>query len=294
MPRRYDILALDLDGTLLTRDGRVSDANRAALHRARAEGLRIVVCTGRGWLECRHILAQIEQVDPVVVAGGSIVARAHDGMTLHRFSMHQSLVHRAVDALLAHQQPALLLKDSHAAGYDYLVVQGQQRRAIDPVMDWWFQTMRVQARFLDDVRQDEHPEHTVRVGACARAGTLDELESDLRAALGDQALIHNFPAVVSAAHAREGIVMCILEVFDAAANKWEGVSHVAQQLGVAPQRIAAIGDQINDEAMIAQAGLGIAMGNATPHLRALAARTTHTNDEDGVAHAIDQMLTGAW
>lgn len=294
MARRYDILALDLDGTLLTREGKVSDENLAALQRARRDGLRIVVCTGRGWLECRPILEQIEQVDPVVVAGGSLVAEAKGGRTLHRFPMNSHVVRRAVDALHAHRQPALVLKDPHAAGYDYLVVRGAHRHALDPVMDWWFATMRVQTRVVDELHHDEHPEHTVRVGACAPLGTLDTLEADLRKELGDAALIHNFPAVVSQEHARQGVRMCIFEVFDGSANKWQGVSHLAHQWNIPAHRIAAIGDQINDEAMIRHAGLGIAMGNAIPHVKAIAARTTRPNDEHGVAHALDQILAGAW
>ncbi|MFN7613875.1 MAG: HAD-IIB family hydrolase, partial [Phycisphaerae bacterium] len=73
---KYDILARDLDGTLLRSDGTVSPASIAAIERARKAGLRVIVCTGRGWVECKHILEQIRQSDPVVVAGGAIVAEA--------------------------------------------------------------------------------------------------------------------------------------------------------------------------------------------------------------------------
>jgi hypothetical protein len=57
---------------------------------------------------------------------------------------------------------------------------------------------------------------------------------------------------------------------------------------------AAIGDEINDVPMIRNAGLGIAMGNAIPAVKDIAARTTLRNDEDGVAHAVDKILEGEW
>ena len=71
---KYDLIALDLDGTLLDSKGHVSAANREAVKAARQAGVRITVCTGRGLIESRRALDQIEQVDPVVVAGGAVGA----------------------------------------------------------------------------------------------------------------------------------------------------------------------------------------------------------------------------
>jgi 5-amino-6-(5-phospho-D-ribitylamino)uracil phosphatase len=176
------------------------------------------------------------------------------------------------------------------------VVQGSQRVPLDPVTQWWFSTMNVRARFLDEVSHDEHPEHTVRVGACAPSGQLHDIEDALARIAGPRGVIHNFPAVVApkeATHHARGL-MHIIELFDAEATKWSGISHVAQRFGVPQQRIAAIGDEINDMAMITQAGLGIAMGNAVPRVREAAKRQTATNNEDGLAKAIDKMLMGEW
>ena len=63
---------------------------------------------------------------------------------------------------------------------------------------------------------------------------------------------------------------------------------------LAPGRICATGDEINDMAMISQAGLGIAMGNAAPSIKAAAKRETLHHDDDGVAHAIKMVLDGEW
>ena len=62
----------------------------------------------------------------------------------------------------------------------------------------------------------------------------------------------------------------------------------------APERIAAIGDEINDAAMIRSAGLGVAMGNAVPAVRDAARRHTLANTHDGVAYAIARILGGEW
>lgn len=293
----YDLLAIDLDGTLLAPDGTISDTNRRAIRKARDAGLDITICTGRGFVECERFLIDIDQHDPVIVAGGSILSCPTSRRTLHRFAIDQTIVLRAVDRLIEHGHAVLVLKDPIEAGYDYLVVQGQQNHAIDPVTDWWFRSMNVKARYTPSLAQDEHPEHTVRFGICGLDHTLAPISADLMLHHGDEIALHHFPAVVAPEHARltgEGRAYHILEVFSKDANKWSALSWLAAQRGTSPSRIATIGDEINDEAMIQHAGLGIAMGNAVPRIKEIAKRHTRPHDEDGVAHAIDNILSRHW
>lgn len=292
----YDLLAIDLDGTLLDRAGKVSRANREALDAARDSGMKIAVCTGRGLCECREALDAIAQVDPVVVAGGSIVACPRTEQTLHRFAIEPRIVNAAVERVLHHGFPALVFKDRLSAGYDYLVVVGPRRFELDPVTRWWFGAMSVKARYVESIQQDEHPEHTVRFGACGLSGEMAVVARDLAGLFGEEAAMHHFPAVVAPEHASRlgDDSLHVLEVFGAQANKWNAVKVVADRHGVSTDRIAAIGDQINDVAMIAGARLGIAMGNAVPQVREVARRVTHTNEEDGVAHAVRKILNGEW
>jgi hydroxymethylpyrimidine pyrophosphatase-like HAD family hydrolase len=126
---------------------------------------------------------------------------------------------------------------------------------------------------------------------------LQALAQALESAAGERGIVHHFPAVVAPEHTRTGDsdgAMHVLELFDSDATKWSGISHLARTWNTPRERIAAIGDQINDESMITGAGLGIAMGNAIPRIRELAKRRTRTNNEDGVAHAVRAMLDGAW
>lgn len=221
-----------------------------------------------------------------------MIACPRTGATLHRFPMHPTLSSRLVGAILDHGHAALVLKDRHAAGYDYLVVTGEQQHAVDPTTQWWFETMRVNVRLARSIAEDEHPDHTVRVGACARPAALEGVEALVRAEFGGLVCFHNFPAVVEADKDADSVH--ILELFDARADKWSAIRHLAAERGVDAARICAIGDQVNDVSMIEQAGLGIAMGNAIEPVRKAAKRHTKRNDEDGVAHAIEQVLGGHW
>lgn len=295
--RRYDMIALDLDGTLLGADGVISERNRRAIERARGAGMRVTICTGRGFVECERFLSVIGQTEPVIVAGGSILSCPMTRRTIHRFAIDQSVVVRAVERLLGHGHAVLVLKDPLEAGYDYLVVHGDQNHPIDPVTAWWFREMNVKARYARTLHEDEHPEHTVRFGICGLDSTLGPISADLLAHIGDDIHLHDFPAVVAPEHARitgDGRRYHILEVFSKDANKWKALTWLAATHGIASERIVAIGDEVNDEAMIVGAGLGIAMGNGVERVKKAAKRQTLRHDEDGVAHAIDRVLDGEW
>lgn len=292
----YDLLAIDLDGTLLGPDGRVSEANRRAVERARAAGLRVTLCTGRGLVEAAVGLDAVRQTEPVVVAGGSIIACPTNRRTLHRFPIDERLTARATRLLLDEGHAVLVLKDALEVGYDYLVVRGERNNPIDPVTAWWFETMKVKVRYATHLHEDEHPEHTVRVGVCGAASNLGRIRSDIQTHFGEDLLVQHFPAVVAPEHTRTiGTDRYdIFEIFDRRANKWSALRHLAAGYGVAHERIAAIGDEVNDLTMIAGAGLGIAMGNAVPQVLEAAKRRTRSNAENGVAFAIDRILDGSW
>lgn len=294
---RYDILAIDLDGTLVNSAHTISERNIAAVQRAREAGIEVIVCTGRGLKECRQYLELIKQTGPVAVAGGSIIADPLSGRTLHRFAMEQQLVREVVDALHSHNHAAMVLKDPLEAGFDYLVVEGAHKYALDPVMHWWFDLMKVGVRYVEHLDHDEHPEHTVRIGAFGVSTLIGDIAAQLTSLTSNRAVFHHFPAVVSPDHAKRlnpGEKFHILELFSNDGNKWSAVQHLASQRNINPARIAAIGDEVNDVPMIRGAGLGIAMGNAIPQVRSLAKVTTHSNDQDGVAHAIDRIVEGEW
>ncbi|MGQ0629246.1 MAG: HAD family hydrolase [Phycisphaerales bacterium] len=295
---RYDLLAIDLDGTLVDHSGNVSEANVRALARARRAGLRTAVCTGRAYRECTEIIAKIGQTDPVIVSGGAVIACPVTHRTLDRTAMDRHLVQRLVAYLHERGHPALVLKDPAATGYDYLAVSpcGRGPEALDPASSWWFAKMGCTVRYARHLDEDEHPEHTIRVGAYAANRPVDDMAAEVRHRFGHETSIQHFAGVLMADdREREGIMSVhIVELFDARACKWQAIQRLARRERIAEPRIAAIGDQLNDASMIAGAGLGIAMGNAAPELKTAAGQITLTCEEDGVAHAIDRLLTGEW
>lgn len=335
---RYDILAVDLDGTLLDPRGKVTERTAQAVRSARAAGVDVVICTGRGLVESRHAIEAIEARTlppgctsaPMVVAGGAMVADAASGRTLHRWPMDLGLVRRVVRRFAEARVATMVLKDPYEAGFDYLIVD---TGPLDPVNLWWFEKMGVRRRHVADLHDDAHPEHTVRVGFAAATTAMYGLGREIMAEFADETTMHHFAAVSGKAMDRraraaggasgEGIPgagdlgyvqnkpsaavdsigeepeakddsIHILEVFDRRVSKWSALEWLARERGVPRERVAAIGDEINDLAMIRAAGLGVAMGNAVDAVRRVAAAHAPSNAEDGVAYTVDRILAGDW
>jgi hypothetical protein len=103
--------------------------------------------------------------------------------------------------------------------------------------------------------------------------------------------LHDFPAVTCD---DETELVIIVEAFDRTVSKWTAIDWFARQRSIPHDRIATIGDQINDLPMIRNAGIGIAMGNAVATIHEVATHRTRDNLNHGVAYAIDRILDGTW
>lgn len=289
MPQRYDMLVIDLDGTLLNSRGIVSPADRKAVFRARQAGLELIIATGRALVESAMPLRQIKHDHLVVAAGGSLLCDASTGRTLERRIMPQGLVEDITHCLLGHGHKVLVLKDANATGYDYLAVGPDE---LDPASQWWFEVMESTVRFVGSLKDDPHPEDTIRVGVVATGSELEPIAQQLEMELGDRAFLQHWPAVTSSHATRSSTHL--LEVFNPDVNKWSMVESYSTSRGIDPRRIAAIGDGLNDVEIIQKCGLGIAMANACGPVLKVADQVTVGHNDHGVAVAIENILDGSW
>ena len=284
-----DAIAIDLDGTLLSRDGRVGDANIAALRRARDAGVQIVIATGRALTESLRILEAIGHDGAIVHAGGSMISTFPGGETIHHAAMCRMLVSELTDELVAHGHRALLLKDRSRTQLDYVAVGGLE---FDRASEWWIMHHGVRVIHVHESAEDPHPDETVRVGAVARAEVLAPLAERLTAQLAGRCALQSWSAVTESQ--ATGSATHLLEAFAPAANKSSAFRHWCALGGVDFARTAAIGDGLNDVEIVRDAGIGIAMSGGAPRVLAVADEIAPTVERDGVAAAIDRLLVGRW
>lgn len=276
----YRMIAIDLDGTLLSPEGRVSAASRAAVQRVVSAGLRVCFATGRNWTESQGILDAVGHRDVAVFVGGAMVIDARSRRTLHRTVMHPSLASEVCEVLESLGHAALALQDTGRTGVDYLVTADVE---LNEATRNWMHVTSAKVNVVHHLPGHSH-EHTIRVGICAAKDEVERVQAVLRERFGERVLCQ---VLYVPAYAVQ-----VLEVFDPAVNKWQAVMYVAGQHGIRAEEIVAVGDDINDLSMVAGAGLGVAMGNAKPEVLAAAKRVIRSNEEDGLAEFLTGMLDG--
>jgi len=277
---RYRLIAIDLDGTLLSPDGRVTPRTKQAIHRALSAGLLVCFATGRNWTESRDVLDALEHYPTAVFVGGAMVVDTHQRVTLHRTMMQPRLAAAVCRALEESGHAALALQDAGTSGVDYLVTGSV------PLNEATSQWMKItQAKLHEVASLGDYPhEHTIRVGICADPQDVRRVKRDLEEQFADRIVCQNLMVPTYGVE--------VLEIFDPAVNKWEGVLHLARHHHIDPSEIVAIGDDVNDLPMIRNAGLGVAMGNARPEVQAAAKRVIGTNQEDALAAFLEELVAG--
>lgn len=272
------MIAIDLDGTLLSPSGEVTPRAKQAVRRALDAGLLVCFATGRNWTESKTVLEAVEHYDSAVFVGGAMVVDTKRQVVLHRMMMQPDLARELCGHMEAAGHAVLALQDTGAAGFDYLVTG--DIAVNDPTRHW----MRVTAAKIVSVPRladHAHP-HTVRVGIVAPPAEAAKVQWSLNEHFRDRIVCHS---LFVPAYDVE-----VLEVFDPAVNKWEGVKLVAQRHGIGESEIVAIGDDVNDLPMIRHAGLGVAMGNARPEVLAVAKRVIGSNADEGLATFLEELV----
>jgi 5-amino-6-(5-phospho-D-ribitylamino)uracil phosphatase len=275
---RYRMIAIDLDGTLLSPAGEVTPRAKSAVRRALDAGLLVCFATGRNWTESQDVLDALEHYPTAVFVGGAMVVDTHQRVTLHRTMMEPKLAAEVSGYLEDAGHAALALQDMGAAGIDYLV---SGKAVPNAATQAWMTVARAKLNTVPSLADYPH-ENTIRLGICASAEEVLRIKNGLEARFGSRLLCQNLRVP------NYGVE--VLEIFDPAVNKWEGILHVARRHNIRPEEIVAIGDDINDLPMIRNAGLGVAMGNARTEVQAVAKRVIGTNGDEGLAAFLDELV----
>lgn len=281
------LLALDLDGTLLNATGQISKRNRLALDTARNSGVRVAVVTGRRFRDSRPIALELGLDIPVIAHNGALTKHAQ---TLETVAVLLLPLDAARDALRIGRAAGAdpLLSDDHV-GHGVLVFDhlSGDNAAVHKYVAWARQIHGdeegrgavLQVESLE-AYLDHEPVHLAFSGTCDR---MDHLAGLLQEELGERVklLSTKYPAQD----------FTLLDVVHPAASKGAGIAAAAAELEIASNEIMAIGDNYNDLEMLLFAGTGVVMANAPQSLREIPGLyPTTSNDEDGVALAIEQFV----
>lgn len=285
VPTRIRLLVLDVDGTITNSRHEVSSATAAAVARVRAAGIRVMLATGRRYRDVLPIADRLEIDMPVVTASGALIKQPADHATHFRAAFAVGVLEGMVALLVDRGHEPILYTDSFAAGFDFHCrsLEGATAAA-EPGQG--LREYLHRNRALARVTPDLHirlPEGVFAGFAMGSHAEMLDLEAALHDAWPGKLSLHTIRSP------RYRDFMC--EIAPAGVTKWSGIRDVADRLGIGPESICAVGDDVNDLPMIAAAGLGIAMGNAPPAIRAAARQVVASHDDDGLVDVADLLLS---
>lgn len=272
------LFGIDLDGTLLNPLGRVSDRTKSAVHAILRSGHKVAFATGRNYTEARGIFDIMEHQDLAVLVSGAIVVDTRSDQTIHRSAMHPELAGSLCRTIQNLGFAAVVFQDRFYTGIDYVI---STDRHIHAALRNWLDMSGQLVLDLPDLSCIDHS-HTLRVSTVLDYARAARLKQVLESEFGDKAYVHSV-LVVS-----DGVE--IIEIFDRHVNKWHGLKQVADHHAIPYDRVIAIGDDMNDLAMIQNARLGVAMGNARDEIKQVADRVIGSHAEDGLAVFLEQWL----
>ncbi|ALC91886.1 phosphatase [Bacillus sp. FJAT-18017] len=262
------LIALDLDGTLLTDDKVVSDKTKNVLAKAREEGHIVMISTGRPYRSSEMYYHELGLDTPIVNFNGAFVH--------HPLDQTWGAYHTPLDIKVA--------KD---------IVEACRN----------FTFHNIIAEVIDDVYFHYHDEKLIDLFTWGNpkitSGDLAQKLEDSPTAMlihSEEEDVKKIRAHLSEVHAEVidhrswAAPWHVIEIIKTGMNKAVGVKRVADYYGIPKERVIAFGDEDNDLEMIEYAGKGVAMGNAIDALKTLAKDITLTNQEDGIGVYLENAL----
>lgn len=281
MARDIKIIALDLDGTLLDSQKRLSDGSRAALEEAAAKGVHIVPTTGRFFGMMPQSIRDLPFVRYAITINGAQVYDRETGTAIVREEIPLDMALDIMRLLDGYD----VIYDCYRSNWGWMT-ESLQNKAEDYATD---------AHYVKMVREFRNPvpELKAYLESTASEGDVQKVMLFARNTPGSEAVTkaiteavrERFPQIKATSSTWNN-----LELNIETAHKGNSLRRFAEHLGYALDNCMALGDGTNDLSMIEAAGLGVAMSNAHPLVLAAADHVTASNDEDGVAKAIRDFV----
>ena len=272
---KIKILAFDMDDTLLDEHGKLSEGNRASIMRAMEKGYHVVIATGRVLAALPKDVVAVEGVQYAITSNGARITDLHTGKIL----FENLISPEAVDAIKPYMgdddvMMEIFFDDAVYADREDLTHLADFGRTNPKSQEYVLTTRKP----VDDLMAllEENKD---------RMENINFITADNEKRLRWLAEIQKIPGVTACTSTPNNI-----EIGGLNTSKADALEELAAYLGMGKENIMAFGDSENDEQMVVRAGVGVAMGNSVPRLLDVADYIAPTNDDDGVAYTLEQLL----
>jgi len=268
---RYKLLVVDIDGTLLGKNGTISAEDREALAKAGALGIPVSLSTGRAMQASRRFINQLSLDGYHIFFDGALVSNPKKGEEVYVQPISKELVRQAVE--FAH------LNEIDLEFYSTTRYFAERESWSTDIRRRFFGIEPTIVDFTDLWQQERIIKGTLTVTSPKEKAKAGSFCSQFKMSL-------NFSGTKSPAYPE----IDFINVLAPGVSKGKALETLASHMGISMNEIMAIGDGANDISLLSSVGLAIAMGNAPSEVKSAADYITLDVDHGGVAAAIEKFL----
>ena len=270
------LIALDIDGTLLDSRWQVSDANRAAIAEAARRGIEVALVTGRRYDFAMPVARNLDAPLTMIVNNGALI-RSKEGRTHLRHLLDRRTAERVLKLAGPWRDWAVVIFDRPRVNQLML----EEFTSENSPRSEYFARNKEFVGFAKPL-ESCLTEDPIQVMFSGRVAAMRDAEAALRRA----PFADRFALAVTCYESKD---FAMIDVINPVCSKGSSLAEWAAVRGFAREEVMAIGDNHNDLEMLTFAGIPVVMGNSVPELKKFGWHETASNDENGVAHAIEQF-----
>ena len=288
----YKLIAIDLDGTLLNSYGQVSEKNKRVLNDAIEQGIEVVLASGRSSNSIKNIATDLKNAKYIICGNGSLI---------YDLQKEEIIYDKFIEKKKALQ--IIQICEQNSIYYNVYTENMVIAKTLDNNVLFYHQenanksdSKKTKINLVENIYEyvdNLENENILKFTISDKSSIIfNSIIKKLREIKNIDVLdvAHMSRKIIKSGTEEISLEYYYTEITSENVDKWNAIIWLAKNLNINESEIMAIGDNVNDKLMIQNAGLGVAMGNSAPYIKEIADEVVATNNEDGVAEAVEMSL----
>lgn len=288
----YKLVAIDIDGTLLNSYGEVSDRNKSAIKKVIDKNIQVVLTSGRMPKAITPISSQIGADKYIISGNGAAIYDIQNNENIYKNYMNKQKVLEIIDICEKNSMFYNIYTNdviiAKSLNYNILYYNSENKKNPD--------SKKIKINVMDNVYdyiKEYKGDDFLKITICDNNKTVfNNIINKLKTVRDIYVLevAHMSRKIIKHGTEELEIAYFYTEISNENVNKWTAIQKLIEKLNISKEEVMAIGDNVNDKDMIENAGIGIVVENGSPYMKQIADAVVSSNNDDGVAEALEKYL----
>lgn len=288
----YKLIAIDLDGTLLNSYGTISEEDKIALKKAIENGIKVVLTSGRGTMSVKNFANELDIQGEIICGNGAIIYNLQEDKIIYNQYIDKKKVLQIIKICEENSIYYNVFTEdtilTSSLAYNVLFYNQENVKKPD--------NKKTNINIIPNIYkyiEEREKEDYLKICICDKnniifGGIMKKLQEVKNVNVMEVA--HMARKLIANGTDYVPVEYYITEIMNQNADKWNAIEFLIKELGIDRSEVIAIGDNVNDEQMLKNAGLGVAMGNSAPYIKEMAKEVTLDNNSGGVRNIVEKYL----